>query len=177
MRFILPGLLFFLCASISLAQGLVPCAGPNCNWCSLIQLIQNLINYAIYLGVLISAIVFAYAGVEYMTQESDWNMLRSSGKGGKEYAKNLLTSVMMGLVIILSGWLVVDTLLKALVSDAKLGMWNKIECTVRATTEGGYSLPTNPRPNSGGSGNGNRRPTDDVYIEQRQGEAENQFFE
>lgn len=129
-------------------KGLVPCKGPDCNWCSLIQLIQNLINYAIYLGVLIAAIVFAYGGASYMMMGTKYI---GDGGEGFEHAKKILMGVIWGLVAILAGWLVVDTLLKALVDDAKFGVWNKIECQTTATTEGGYSLPTNARtgPNQG----------------------------
>jgi hypothetical protein len=149
---------FLLLATFAFAQteskgGLVPCGNTGkaqCNWCDLIQLIQNLINYAIYLGVLIGAIVFAYAGVEYMTMKSDIGFMRSGGAGGVEYAKSLLKGVVTGLVCIMVGWLVIDTLLKALVDDAKFGVWNKIDCEIKTTTEGGYSLPTNARPTTGG---------------------------
>jgi hypothetical protein len=133
-------------------KGLVPCNGPDCNWCSLIQLIQNLINYAIYLGVLMGALVFAYAGWSYMTMKSQF--IGGYSGEGVEYAKKLLWGVVIGMMCILGGWLVIDTLLKALVDDAKFGVWNKIDCQIQTnTTEAGsnYSLPTNARrgPNQG----------------------------
>lgn len=129
------------------SKGLVPCGNTGqaqCGWCDLIQLIQNLINYAVYLGVLVGALVFAYAGWSYMTMKSQY--IGGYSGEGVEYAKKLLWGVVMGMVFILGGWLVVDTLLKALVDDAKFGVWNKIDCQIRTTTEGGYSLPTNARP-------------------------------
>jgi hypothetical protein len=147
---------FLLLATFAFAQaeskgGLVPCGNTGkaqCNWCDLIQLIQNLINYAIYLGVIIFSIVIAYAGWGYMTRESKY--ISGLGGEGVQTAKSMLTGAVTGLVCIMVGWLVVDTLLKALVNDAKFGVWNKIDCEIKTTTEGGYSLPTNARPTTGG---------------------------
>lgn len=52
---------------------IVSCAGPNaetvggkelpaCSWCTLVQMISNMVQYAIYFAVIVSSLVFAYAG-------------------------------------------------------------------------------------------------------------------
>jgi Type IV secretion system pilin len=137
------------------AAGIVPCSGSDCNWCSLIQLIQNLINYAIYFGVLIGALVFAYGGASYM--------LQGFVPGSAEHvtrAKGILRGVIVGIIVVLIGWLVIDTLLKALVDEGKFGVWNKISCDLQTTTDTkGNSLPTN---SSDELRRKNRRPQDDT---------------
>ena len=63
--------------------------------------------------------LFAYAGWKYMT---------AGGNIGKAtQARDIFTNVAIGLVIILAGWLVVDTVMKTLVKEhAGFGPWNKI---------------------------------------------------
>ena len=134
---------YLLLSTVAYAAGLVPCDGSDCTWCSIVQMIQNLINYAIYLGVLATAIMFAYAGFLYLTDGG------SSEKVGK--AKKMFSEVLVGLVCILGGWLLIDTLMKALTGD-KIGPWNKIQCSVSYSNDTsvptGGSVRTNNRPRS-----------------------------
>jgi hypothetical protein len=117
-----------LTPSLSIAQtnptgALVPCTGLDCNWCSLVQLIQNLINYAIFLGTMVAALLFMWAGFLYITNGG------SSENISK--AKKIFLAVAWGFVAILGGWLAVDTLMKALVggTGSKFGPWNDFRCT------------------------------------------------
>ena len=80
---------------------------------------QNLINTAIYISVFLSAGLFAWAGLIYVTNIAN--------HGEMTKAKTIFTNVIIGLVILMASWLVIDTLMKTLVNpDASLGPWNQV---------------------------------------------------
>lgn len=98
---------------------IVSCIDKACTICDIAKTAQNLLNTAIYIAVFMSAILFAYAGFIYITN------IANHGEISK--AKNIFANVIIGLVIILASWLVIDTLMKTLVApDANLGPWNKV---------------------------------------------------
>jgi hypothetical protein len=127
--------LFLTSAALTYAAGLVPCNGADCDWCTLVKMIQNLINYAIYLGVLASAVMFAYTGFLFLTDQGNSENVSK--------AKGMFRNVVIGLACILGGWLLVDTLMKALTGNNLSGPWNKIQCSVSASN-------TTPLPTGGG---------------------------
>lgn len=119
---------FFLIAlapSIALAQipTIVPCTGATganpCTVCHVAQLAQNTINAGIYIAVFLSAFLFAYAGLQYMT---------AAGQPDKaSNAKRIFWTVGVGLVLILAAWLIVDLIMKTLVNEGALfGPWNEV---------------------------------------------------
>ena len=93
-------------------------SGTECTVCSLATLAQNVLNTGIFIAVFFSAIMFAWAG---------WELLTSQGNEEKyTHAKSIFLNVMIGLIIILAAWLVVDTLMRAMLG-AKLGpSWSAI---------------------------------------------------
>jgi hypothetical protein len=97
---------------------LVPCKGVDCNLSSFATLVQNLLNFGIFLASIIAALLFAYAG---------WLYLSNSLNGGESVsrAKSLFINVAIGYVIILGAWLVVDTLLGSLLGS-DFGLWNAL---------------------------------------------------
>lgn len=124
-RNILSGLLagasLLLSPVLAIAAGLpsqiVPCNGIDCNVCHIATLAQNVLNTGIFIAVFLSAVLFAYAG---------WEMLTSQGSSEKYgHARSIFANVMLGLVIILAGWIVIDTLMKTF-TNSSFGPWNKI---------------------------------------------------
>lgn len=107
-----------------LPSRIVPCdgvgvgGGTACTACHLGTLAQNILNTGVFLFVVFAAIMFSYAGFLYLTNEAI---------GEQQKAKTILGHVAGGLVIILAAWLVVDTLMKALLGGS-FGPWNNI-CT------------------------------------------------
>lgn len=113
---------------------LVPCAGPDCQACHVVQLAQNLIEFAIYFAIFLGIAMFAYAGFLMVTSVGDTNQVTR--------AKSIFRDVAIGFVIVLAGWLVVDTLMKfffqsgqgtqgsVLFEETKqeFGPWNQIRC-------------------------------------------------
>jgi hypothetical protein len=106
---------------------IVPCdgtsinGGTECTICHLAQLAQNGLNVGIYMAVFLSAILFAWAGWLYVTAGGNQ---QQASRG-----RQIFTNVAIGIVIILAGWLIVDTIMKTLVkTDDRFGPWNQI-CT------------------------------------------------
>ncbi|MCE9541506.1 hypothetical protein K8R03_03010 [Candidatus Kaiserbacteria bacterium] len=104
--------------SATLSNKIVTCDGVNCTVCNLADTAQNLLNTGIYVMIILSAVMFAWAGFQALT----------SGGNSEKYtsARRIFGNVVIGLVIVLTGWIVIDTLMKTLVGDGKLGPWNKV---------------------------------------------------
>jgi hypothetical protein len=93
--------------------------GKECTVCSLATTAQNILNTAIYILVFLSAVLFAWAGFKMLTAGGD--------SEGYSQGKSILINVIIGLVIVLAGWIVIDTLMKTMVNQGGvLGPWNKI---------------------------------------------------
>ena len=98
---------------------IVECTGAGgahpCTCKDLIKTAQNVLFTGIYLSVFLSAVLFAWAG---------WKMLSGKTSGDSESignAKKILWNVIIGLVIILAAWLIVNTLFTALTNSKGLG--------------------------------------------------------
>ncbi len=113
---ILIGLPTLVFAQAGIPTRLVPCNGVDCTVCHIATLAQNLINLGVFLFVFFAAIMFAYAGFMYLTDQA---------LQGQSKAKAMFGHVAGGLVILLSAWLIVDTLMKALLGG-NFGPWNDI---------------------------------------------------
>jgi hypothetical protein len=103
--------------------GIVPCDGPDCGTCEFVELGNNILRFFITLAVAVAGLMFAWGG---------FTMVTSAGESGKvSEARGMMTSSVVGLVIVLSAWIFMDTLLKMVLRDdvSQLGMWNKIECS------------------------------------------------
>ncbi len=85
--------------------------GRMCNFVDFMGLIQRLIGYIFVLVLPIAAIVFAYAGFLFITSGGD--------PGKKTAAKNAMTKLLIGIVVIMMAWLLVKTVLTSLGVDAK----------------------------------------------------------
>ena len=119
-------IVFILVPSLVLAQqNILPSqiVPESCNQvggcqsvCDLAVLAQNVLNAGIYIAVFLAAFLFAWSG---------WRYLTSVAGGEISKAKETFLNVMVGLVIILGGWLVIDTLMKVL-TGGKFGPWNKV---------------------------------------------------
>ena len=99
---------------------IVSCIDVACTVCDIAKTAQNLLNTAIYIAVFMSSILFAYAGFIYITN------IANHGEITK--ARNIFANVIIGLVIILASWLVIDTLMKTLVNndESRFGPWNRV---------------------------------------------------
>ncbi len=99
--------------------------GDPLSYGAVLQLIQNLMNASIMVGALIMIIVFIYAGVLFL--------LSPTNPGNREMGKTILVNAVIGFIIILASWLIVDMIMKALYQptssadgDTQFGPWNEI---------------------------------------------------
>lgn len=85
-----------------------------------LQLIQNGMNAAISFGIIICVLVIMGAGILWI--------LTPTNPENHSQAKKILTNAALGLLIILSAWLIVDFVMKLLYNPniENFGPWNKI---------------------------------------------------
>ncbi len=114
-------LLPFAASAAGVPDRIVPCHGTDCTCADLTTVAQNIINTSIFVAVFLSAILFAWAG---------WKMISGKSTGTSEDisgAKEILWNVVVGLVIIIAAWLIVDTIVKTLTASGTVqGVWNTI---------------------------------------------------
>lgn len=108
--------LFAFAQGAGLPKQIVPCDGVKCTVCDLATLAQNIINTGIFVFVFLSALLFAYAGFLYLT---------NSAIDKVSEAKSIFKNVVLGLIILLAAWLIVDTLMKSVLGGS-FGPWNDI---------------------------------------------------
>lgn len=100
---------------------LVPCEGFDCSLCSFFTLIKNVINLLIELVFALAGGFIVWGAVEIMTA--------GANEGGLEKGKEKITTAIFGIVITLSGWLIIGTVLQILTNSPSILPWNKIECS------------------------------------------------
>lgn len=87
-----------------------PSKGNDCDFGRLIQLANNVIKFCIIMGISIFSIVFMYAGFLYLTA------MGNTGQISK--AHGLFWNAIIGFVIMLAAWLLVDFILVSLVPQS-----------------------------------------------------------
>ena len=100
----------------------------ECNLCDFGQLIQNFTNYLLVLAVPISIALFAWCGILFFTAEENPSQI--------EKAKSIFRSVLIGFAICISGWLIVQTMITAIVKQEFFNgsQWNNLQCADRTHT-------------------------------------------
>ncbi len=106
--FILIATPVFVFGQIRGQNELIPCGfdGPDCTINDFFQLIFNLIYFTIELAAVLSVFVFIYAGFLYITAQGD------SAKISR--ATKIFGKVMVGFIIILSAYLIVQLITNSL---------------------------------------------------------------
>jgi len=141
---------------ITSAAGLVPCGlsedDPDtlminettpCTACDLLVLFQNVLKFALEIAFLIVIGFIAYGGFRWIFSGGN----ETNIKAGQQ----IMTNAIIGLVIILCAWLIVNTvfwLIKTIGGTDYTGTWFKIECTYPE------SNPDNGNGNGDGMGDG-----------------------
>ena len=114
---------------LAFAQGLVPCGDGGraaCQFCHVAQLMNNVIGWLVAFLTVVAAILFAVAGLRLVTS--------SGNQAAKESAKKIITNTIIGYVIVLGAWLLIDFGMKSLLSaegQARFGTWNAIQCVAQ----------------------------------------------
>jgi len=89
---------------------IIPDCSPNCGYQDLLKLVNNIINWIIMISVPVAAGVFAWAGFVLMTSRDN--------AGKRSEAKEMIQKVFIGFVIILSAWIIVNTITNTLLKDS-----------------------------------------------------------
>lgn len=134
------------------AQGLVPAcpvgqegcaeayAPDNYGVCELVSLSNNIVRFIIGLIAVLGAIIMVYAGFLLVSSRGNASQM--------ERAKQMFTNILIGMVIMLSAFLVVNTVMSMLVgSNESLVNWNNIDCGY-ARDAGSANVTFNPIENS-----------------------------
>lgn len=114
---VLPAVILLL-PKVSEAAGLVPCGGYSehaCTTSDVITFASTLIEWLITMLGVIAVIALVYTGFRMVISAGD--------EGAWKQAKEQFTNIVIGIVIILAAFLVVDTILKALTSKS-LEQWS-----------------------------------------------------
>ena len=116
-------LLFLVGPDFAFAANLVPCGGPNeqaCQACNVVGLVNGVITWLIGILGTIAAIMIVYAGIKLVTS--------GGNVSAKSSALEIFNHVIIGFVIVMAGWLLIDTIMKAMLNDSSFGVWNQIKC-------------------------------------------------
>lgn len=98
---LIPVLVFILLTLplVTLAQGIVPCDGPDCGFEDLMVLASKVVDFLVLISIPLAAIAFAWAGFMYMS---------SGGDPGKiSRAHGIFLKVGIGLILVLGSYLIV----------------------------------------------------------------------
>lgn len=116
--------LLVLMPDVAYAQGgIVPCGGPgqpSCNICHLTKLAENVIEFIVKMAFVIAALLFAAAGFLFFTA--------GANEGNVTKARSIFTNVLVGIIIILTAWLVIDILLQTLTGQG-VNPFTRILCS------------------------------------------------
>ena len=103
---------------------LVPCDGVKvpCDFNALMTLINRVMNFILYLSIPLAAISISYAGYLYISAVGD--------TGKIEEAHKIFGSVLKGFAFVLAGWLIVYTIMSALLGpnfmNSKANLLNNV---------------------------------------------------
>jgi len=130
-------LLVIFSPETTFAQGIMAgvCEGTTCSACHIAVLANTLIDWLIGVILVLFAVLVVVAGFGLVTAQGNPAAVTD--------AKSKFTNAFIGLLIVLSAWIVVDTLMRALVGGSGeikgFGPWSSIECgsqTVATTKPG-----------------------------------------
>ena len=99
---------------------LVTCSGPDCNFCTAVDMVDNIVDLLFAFLSIAAVLVIVFAGFKLVVSAGNPSAMSA--------AKSMITNVVVGFIIVLSAWLIVDTVMKALISDEiDFGVWNEID--------------------------------------------------
>jgi len=92
--------------------------GP-CSFCDAVIVGNNIITYLTELAILVTVSMIVYGAI---------TMMISGGNQSKfEDGKSKMTSAIIGLVVVLSAWVIVNTIMHLLAGNSA-AFWNQIKC-------------------------------------------------
>jgi len=110
--------LFFNLAHAA-GSSVVSCTGSDCTLCSLLETVSNVYNFFLGVSCAVAALALIIAGVNYLLNGGDWSRLQKS--------KYILKSGLIGFGLVLLGWVVIQSVIKA-VGFENAGGWWQFQC-------------------------------------------------
>jgi hypothetical protein len=99
------------------------CSGATCTTCDIVDVANTLISWLIGAITALFALLLVIAG---------WRLVTSAGKPeALSAAKEMFTNAIIGFILVLASWLIVDTIMRALLPDGQIsgwGPWNEVQC-------------------------------------------------
>jgi hypothetical protein len=139
------------------------CATSAPDWGCVLQVFQNVLSAVVSISLVLMSLFIAYAGFRFI--------LSPANEEQRLKARQTLTNAILGMLIILASWLIVDSVMKVLYrgsnGDTGFGPWN----TILDTTKPSPCIYQHAAPtklpdigsgggsNAGGGGAGNLTPT------------------
>ncbi|MEY3784381.1 MAG: hypothetical protein RLZZ230_703 [Candidatus Parcubacteria bacterium] len=127
---------------IAMAKGLVPCGGPGepvCQLCYFVDQVNLIVKWLVGILTVVFAIIFVSSGLKLVTSTGNAAEMKAT--------KDRITNAIIGLVIVMAAWLLIDFVMKSLVNqDAYGGPWNSVACI--AQPESGILRIYQPVPNA-----------------------------
>ncbi len=129
-------LLFILPTDVATAQsGFVMCDGTDCSACDFVELLNLLIIWLFGIVFVIFAVLMTVAGFGLVTSGGNQSAL--------DAAKSKFTNGIIGIIIMMAAWIIVDTLLRGTLAGGAgeitgYGPWAEVDCQTQTTpVEGG----------------------------------------
>lgn len=126
--------------------GFVTCEGAGCSACDLIKMVNKIIVWLFGMIFLIFAVLMMMAGFGLVTSGGDTSAVSA--------AKSKFQNALIGLLIVMAAWLLVDTMVRKLVNGGNgdlsqagfkaAGPWAEVKCQVQTVP-----LPPKPQPVGG----------------------------
>lgn len=123
-------LLFFPVEEVSAqASNFVPCDGEDCSACDFVSMINVIIKWLFGMIFVIFAVMMTTAGFGLVTSGGSQSAL--------EAAKSKFQNAIIGIIIVMAGWLIVDTVMRGTLDGgtgeiAGFGPWSEVKCQVQA---------------------------------------------
>lgn len=134
-------------------MGLIPCSGvvgDECQFCSVVQLTHNVIEWLTNVLGIIAVLIIIYAGVRLT--------ISAGAVEAKMTARKLLASAVIGYILFLSAAILVDTFIKFMIDQQNYGLWDNVECVPQPRAQ------QSSRPTASGD---NQRVLSDSEIDSR----------
>ena len=122
LRVIIPTFLLAVAPISAHAAFFGPIVPTVCNVCpcgfgGVLQIIQNLMNFGISFAIIVATVIIAWGGFLYI--------FSSANPESRNTANKMLINAAVGLLIVLSAWLIVDFVMKSLYGG-QFGPWHEI---------------------------------------------------
>lgn len=148
---------FFVPESVQAGSSFIPCDGTTCSACDLVKMANIIITWLIGVVVVLFGVLVFIAGFNLVTSQGNPSALSD--------AKARFVNTIIGLLIILAAWLIVDTIMRGLgvQNMQRTGPlpWHQVQCQVQIGPETRMeaananiptSLPSNFTPGTGAGG-------------------------